>query len=259
MNAPNPADTIAAYEKAAPVARVAAGDKELRYFVPNKTCLWRVTTLNEKEPHTIAWLKSMPEGAVYLDVGANVGMYAVYAGVMRGARVFAFEPEAQNYAVLCRNLLLNDLNGRALAWCAALMDETKFDKLYLSDTSIGGSCHSFGVQVDAHLRPAEFKYAQGCTATTIDAMVAGGLIDVPHYIKIDVDGFEHKVIAGARETLRDPAVRSLIIELNSNLAEHRAVFGTLEAAGFRHDPAQFQDAQRADGFFKGVGECIFRR
>ena len=38
------------------------------------------------------------------DVGANVGMYTVFAAPTRGARVFAFEPEAQNYAMLNRNI-----------------------------------------------------------------------------------------------------------------------------------------------------------
>jgi FkbM family methyltransferase len=259
MNTAGPEETVAAYENAAPVATTRIGGRELHYATPNRACLWRVQTLLTKEPHTITWLNSMPEGSVMLDVGANVGMYTVYAGVLRGAHVFAFEPEAQNYAVLNRNLLLNNLSARAIAWCAALMDEVKFDKLYLSDTSAGGSCHSFGAQVNAHLQPASFQYAQGCVSGTIDGMIAAGAMKAPSFIKIDVDGFEHKVIAGARETLRNPALESLLVELNTNLPEHRAIIDFLASLGFRHDPGQFQDAQRADGFFKGVGECIFRR
>ena len=45
---------------------------------------------------------------------------------------------------------------------------------------------------------------------------------VPANIKIDVDGFEHKVVAGARETLTDRTVQSLLIEINPKLAEHIA-------------------------------------
>lgn len=253
------AETVGAYETTAPVVKLRVDDKKLAYYTPNRHCLGRVQTLLTKEPHTIAWLNAMPEGAVLVDVGANVGMYSIYAGVLRGARVFAFEPEAQNYAILGHNLHLNGLRERSVAWCAALMDETKFDKLYLSTTMAGGSCHSFGAQVNAHLQPKTFQYAQGCASTTLDALVAGGVVDVPTHIKIDVDGFEHKVIAGAQATLRNPAVSSLIIELNTGIPEHVALIDQLAAVGFRHDPQQFADAQRGDGFFKGVGECIFRR
>jgi FkbM family methyltransferase len=162
----------------------------------------------------------MPQGAVLLDVGANVGMYSIYAGVVRGARVFAFEPEAQNYAVLCRNIMLNDLGSRAMAWCAALSDESKFDRIYLSNSNVGGSCHSFAEPLNAYLRPHTFRFAQGSFATTIDQLVAAGTVEVPAYIKIDVDGFEHKIIKGAAATLRNPAVRSLLIEINASARTH---------------------------------------
>ena len=248
---------VKAYAESCPVATLQVGSQILRYLTPNLTCLARAQTLATKEPHTIAWLNSMPEGSVYLDVGANVGMYAVYAGVARKARVYAFEPEAQNYALLCLNLSLNAL--MAGAWCAALSDEARFDRLYLSTLMAGGSCHSFGENVDPYLKPSGARFAQGSYATTIDAMVEGGAIEVPGYIKIDVDGFEHKVIKGAAVTLKNPAVRSLLIEINPHLEEHRWIIDHLSVLGFAYDPNQFAGAARKGGFFKGVGEYVFRR
>jgi hypothetical protein len=78
-------------------------------------------------------------------------------------------------------------------------------------------------------------------------------------MKIDVDGIEPKVIAGARNTLADPAVRSLLIETNQNLEDHRQMVAELNALGFRHDPVQVARAERKDGTFEGVAEYIFRR
>ncbi len=252
-------NSVIEYENTNPSVRLSAGDHALHYLTPNRVCLHRVLTLMTKEPDTIIWLDSMPEGCVFLDVGANVGMYSVYAGVLRKANVYAFEPEAQNYALLCRNLVLNGLNAQAVAWCAALSDAMSFERIYLSDSITGGSCHSFGESVDAYLKPYDAPLSQGCYATTIDHLVNSGTMEVPTYIKIDVDGFEHKVIHGAAETLRNPAVRSLLIEINSHLPEHMAIVETLAALGFQHDPHQFEGAQRKEGLFKGVGEYVFRR
>ena len=248
---------IKAYEQGCPIATFQVDDFKLRYITPNSMCAWRVQTLHTKEPYTVAWLVGMPKGAVYLDVGANVGMYAIFAGVIRKAKVYAFEPEAQNFALLCRNLELNGLE--AGAWCAALSDVAKFDRLYLSGNQVGGSCHSFGENVDPFLKPSGARFAQGCYATTVDTMVADGAMEVPAYIKIDVDGFEHKVIQGAAETLKNPLVQSLLIEINPHLAEHRWIIDHLASLGFAHDPEQFAGAVRTDGYFKGVGEYVFRR
>ena len=82
---------------------------------------------------------------------------------------------------------------------------------------------------------------------------------MPHHIKIDVDGFEHKVIAGARAVLDNATVRSLLIETNPALDGHRTMIEELNDLGFQHDPAQVAKATRPDGPFKGMAEHIFRR
>ena len=82
---------------------------------------------------------------------------------------------------------------------------------------------------------------------------------VPTHIKIDVDGFEHKVVAGARSTLANPAVRSVLIETNQNLADHMEMVRELNDMGLMHDRAQVQRAERKEGTFKGVAEHVFRR
>lgn len=82
---------------------------------------------------------------------------------------------------------------------------------------------------------------------------------MPAHIKIDVDGFEPKIIAGARRVLTDRKVRSLLIETNQNLADHRQMVVELESLGFRFDPAQVAAAERTSGTFKGVAEYVFRR
>jgi hypothetical protein len=123
----------------------------------------------------------------------------------------------------------------------------------------GGSTHSVGEAVDYKHEPMAVGFKQGCVAFRLDDLVSSGGIPVPNHIKIDVDGIEPKVVAGAEQTLRERAVKSLLIEVNPALADHREMVETLNAIGFRHDPAQVERAARKEGPFKGVAEYIFRR
>jgi FkbM family methyltransferase len=247
------------YEKLNPRCELVHEGVPVVYATPNSATKWRVDTLFSKEPVTIEWIGGFSAGEVLIDVGANVGMYSVWAAKTRGARVFAFEPEAQNYALLNRNIALNGLEGRIVAYCAGLLDRSGFSVLNLSENVIGGSCHTVGERLDFNLRPMKPAFTQGCVAATLDELVSSGTIPCPAYIKLDVDGLEHKVIAGARATIADPAVKSLLVEINQNLAEHRRLVTELQAAGFSYDAAQVARAERKSGPFKGVAEHVFFR
>ena len=90
------------------------------FSTPNTGTRWRVETISTKEPCTLEWIAEFKPNDILVDVGANVGMYTVWAAATRGARVFAFEPEAQNYALLNRNILFNDLQRATVkAYCMA--------------------------------------------------------------------------------------------------------------------------------------------
>lgn len=256
---PRVIDAVKKYDAGMPVIGIPYKGKKLRYAMPGKTPLWRVQTLFTKEPSTIEWLEAIEPGSVLLDVGANVGMYTVFAAVISEARVYAFEPESQNYGLLCRNIVGNNLSDRVTAFCCALSDEAKFSTIHLSDFTIGGSCHSFDESVDFKLEQRKSPFIQGCFSARIDQLVADGVMPVPNHIKLDVDGFEHKVISGGSETLKKADVRSLIIEINPHLPEHRAIIDHLATFGFKYDPAQVAKAARTEGAFTGVGEYVFRR
>ncbi len=241
------------------VALTAPSGEKITFHVPNQESLWRVKTLLSKEPWTIRWLDGFRRGAVFLDVGANVGMYTIYASVVRGVKTFAFEPESQNFALLNKNIVANNLNGRVLATCAALSDHLELDRLYLSQFRIGSSCHSFGAEVGFDLKNRPSPYAQGCVSLTVDMLVDNGDIDIPNYIKVDVDGFEHKVLYGAENTLARPEVQEILIEINPGLKEHSELISWLAERGFVYDAVQAAQAARREGAFKGVGEIIFKR
>ncbi len=247
------------YERIRPVVTLMAGGMPVKYCMPNVKARWRIETLFTKEPSTIAWLNRLQPGAVLLDVGANVGMYTLWAAKTRGARVFAFEPEALNYALLNRNIFRNQVSRQVRAYCVALSDRGGLGQLHLSRFMAGGSSHSLNQQVDPFHRPALPQFTQGCVSATLDELVRDGAVEPPDHMKIDVDGFEPQVIRGAAATLRAGRTRSLLIEVNQNLPDHMQMVAEIAALGFSHDPAQVARAVRTSGSFKGCAEYVFTR
>lgn len=226
-----------------------------KFIVVNDTTKYRVDSLFIKEPVTIEWLNRMKAGEILFDIGANVGSYAIWAGA-RGAKVFAFEPASQNYDLLCRNIVLNGLSGKVTAFCAGLTDKFSLDNLFLSERSAGASCNELGESVGPNLEPRRNPNVQGCVGLRLDDLV-GGHLPQPDHLKIDVDGFEHKIIHGGMETLK--GVKSVLVEINENLAQHRELVALLVSEGFEFKAHQVDQARRLSGPFKGCAEYLFTR
>jgi FkbM family methyltransferase len=254
-----PQISLEQYEMLVPHQTVYDGPTAVIYATPNVFTKWRVDSLFTKEPDTIEWIRGFQAGEVFVDIGANVGMYTIWAAKTRGVRTFAFEPESQNYALLCRNIVMNGLAENVVAYCLALSDTASYSLLHLSQFQLGGSCHSFGEKIDHRLEPRDTKLSQGCVSATLDALVAGGVLPMPNHIKIDVDGLEHKVLAGCRSVLADQRLKSVLVEINTNLEQHRKIIADMKALGFDFSEQQVAQAQRTEGAFKGVGNYVFCR
>ena len=233
----------------------------LKYFVPNNGSLWRVKTLLTKEPATIDWLNSMSSDSVLLDVGANIGIYSIYAALVRGSKVYAFEPESQNYSSLQKNIILNEMEKKVFAFCASISDMPSINFLNLSDFvwDGAGSCNSYGEEVSFDLTPRKSDYRQGSVAINLDSFLASIAPELPTHLKVDVDGFEHKVIYGGANLLLSSRLSSICIEINKNLPEHQALIKLLSRAGFSYDPLQVSAVERRSGQFTGCAEYFFRR
>lgn len=250
--------SIQEYEKLNPHMEVSVDDKRMTFSTPNSQTAWRVDSLFKKEPDTITWLESFQKDATLYDIGANVGMYSVYAATVRAVNVLAFEPESQNFALLNKNIFANNLAGTVKAYPVALSDQVDFNSLYLSGFMAGGSCHNFGESVDFNSRPFKSEFEQGCFAIPLDTLVSDFGFPVPDYIKIDVDGLEHKVIAGAVATI-EMGVRSVLVEVNTLRQDHMELVSLMEKLGFTWSEDQVQTYIRKSGPFEGTGNFIFYR
>ncbi|MEZ5597201.1 MAG: FkbM family methyltransferase [Pseudomonadales bacterium] len=241
------------------VVKVPFDGVELLYEASNKMVVWRAQTVFSKEPDTVAWIRQFKPGEVFVDIGANVGMYTIMAAKGQGVRVFAFEPESQNYALLNRNIVYNGLHEQCVAYPLALSNEARVDRLYLSAFSLGGSCHTFGASLDFHLKERKQSFVQGCVAMPLDDLVAQGVLPQPDHVKIDVDGLEHLVMQGAASVLRSPGLKSLLVELNTHLPEHRELIALMGDLGFEFQQHQVDVAIRTEGSFQGIGNYVFFR
>ena len=71
---------------------------------------FRWYTFKTKEPETIHFIDNfIQERDVFFDIGANVGIFSVYAGKkFENINIFSFEPEISNLAILKENIICND-------------------------------------------------------------------------------------------------------------------------------------------------------
>jgi FkbM family methyltransferase len=178
-------------------------------------------------------------------------MYTIYAAVMRNAQVYAFEPEALNYAELNKNIFLNDLHGQVLAYCLALSDVDKTDRLLLSDFGLGISYHDF--EENSWTEDKEFapdwkvsrhdRRPQGCIGRRIDSLLADGL-PVPDHIKIDVDGLEHRVVGGMLEMLQQPQLKTVLMEVNFDNRKNLDAIDKMTALGWKYSWDQLRINRR---------------
>ena len=111
---------------------------EMCFSVPNELNHFRATTFSTKEPETLEWIDQLPEKCVFWDIGANVGLYTVYAALRKKCHVIAFEPSVFNLELLSRNLHLNQLQQQVVILPLALSDKMGSNLLRMTSTEWGG-------------------------------------------------------------------------------------------------------------------------
>jgi len=172
---------------------------------------------------------------VFWDIGANVGVFSLYAAIRKPVSVVSFEPLAANFHVLSRNIHLNQLGDRISAYCIALSGQTQLGVLNIASPLMGASLSQFGEPGEmSRYWGGQAGATHGMVGFTIDDFITQFDPPFPNHLKIDVDGLELAILEGARCTLRDPRMRSVLVELSLNRQdEHESAVQVLEEAGFR--------------------------
>ncbi|PIQ84441.1 MAG: hypothetical protein COV75_02180 [Candidatus Omnitrophica bacterium CG11_big_fil_rev_8_21_14_0_20_63_9] len=193
---------------------------------------------NIKEPETLDWIdRSLRSGEVLFDVGANIGIFAIYAALRHpGARVVAFEPEYANLHLLRDNVVYNHLHDQIDIYSIALGNRTGVSRLHLQDFTPGAALHTESPQVLELTRTNKpvIGWEGICTVTLDGFCEETGM--TPNCLKLDVDGTEPEILEGASRTLRSPALRSIIVEMGDDQHIRAACTRLLEAAGLHRIP-----------------------
>jgi FkbM family methyltransferase len=138
---------------------------------------------------------NLKQGQVFVDIGANIGYYAVVASrlVGRSGIVFAFEPDPLNFRRLLHNLRLNNCaNVRALQM--AVSDHKGKIRLFISKDD--ASEHS--------TYPVSGRSSITVDGTDLDSYLVRSSVD---FVKIDVEGYEPAVFKGMRRILKNPKIK----------------------------------------------------
>jgi FkbM family methyltransferase len=189
------------------------GGATFRMLVSNDWERFRVDTVATKEPETVEWiLENFRAGDTLFDIGANVGIYSILAASWnREGTVVAVEPMPANFTRLCQNAEVNALQNLD-PYCVAVADRTGLGTFNYASLSEGSSMHSIGASGATEQFGETVVFRSGIGLVTLDDLA--GVAGAPSLIKIDVDGGEDDVLAGADGVLRDPALRSVLVEFN---------------------------------------------
>lgn len=194
---------------------VAHNGVKLSFITPNRLCKWRAETFSSKEPETLEWIDSFKDNSIFWDIGANIGIYSVYAALKKKSNTWAFEPSVFNLEILARNIFLNKLNAKINIVPVAMSDKTGTSSMRMTSTDWGGALSTFGhdkLGWDGKIVKEVFSY--NTIGFTMDKAAKFLKIPKPDYVKIDVDGIEHFILYGGVDVFN--SVKSILIEVNDD-------------------------------------------
>ena len=229
----------------------------LQFTAPNRINKFRAKSFASKEPETLDWIDQLPEGCTLWDVGANVGLYSIYAAKKRECRVVAFEPSVFNLELLARNLFLNGLQSRVSLVPLALSDKLEQSQLRMTTTEWGGALSSFRQNFGWDGQALDQIFSFPTLGISMDEGISLLRLPDPDFIKMDVDGIEHMILRGGVGVLS--RIHGILVEINDGFEEQgKEAEQILKAAGLRRQ-AKLHAPMIADSAFAEVYNQIWVR
>lgn len=157
---------------------------------------------------------------VFFDVGACIGEYSVWLA-HKGYRCFAFEPVYESYEMTTKNIALNKLQNKVMAFNYGLGDKHSIEHFKLHPINPGASR-----RVDR-----ETEYTKKFEISTLDDVYE--TLDLKPstniLVKIDIEGMEVEMLKGAEHFLKHFSNITLIIE--EKITGSQQIMDTLNAFG----------------------------
>ena len=213
-------------------------NNDVYFFAPNQLITWRVDTLFSTEPETIEWIDSFEkkDDLIFWDIGANIGLYSIYNSIKnKSSSTIAFEPSTSNLRVLSRNISINKLENLIKIFPIPLTNkENKFLLMKEGEFMEGAALNTFGETFNFEGKEFKEKMNYKVIGTKINYLIDNKILEIPDYIKIDVDGIEQLIIEGANKHRKNKKIKSLSIEINENFTDQfHNVLKTMEENQFK--------------------------
>lgn len=173
-------------------------------------------------------------GDTVVDGGANIGLYARFLVAHGAGAVIAFEPWGENLPLLSRNLELGGITERVTVMGCALSERDGIAAFQVDDVQTTSGTLDEVTQGKPSEGRSNLRMAPRLTSVScrrLDSMLESGELPPPAVIKLDVEGAEALVLAGAVKCLERHAPR-LVIELHG-AAVARQVMRFIGALGYR--------------------------
>jgi FkbM family methyltransferase len=178
------------------------------------------------------------KGDLFVDIGAHWGLFTLQAATHPAGEieVISFEPELVNALILTENIAKNNLTEIVTVVCAACGHQFDLAPLTTNST-MGHSIRGVGLPPNAIRGPTKWV-----PLITLDGALAH-LQKEPEQrvvLKIDAEGFEPQIIAGAKSLLRSGRVALIIWEYGDAFVEGRErgaiveMVAFMDECGFRH-------------------------
>lgn len=186
------------------------------------------------------------ENDIFFDVGANIGIFSIYAAVRKNAKVYAFEPEYSNLSILKENILKNSLKNNIHPYSIAIGKNNHITNLHVADITPGAAVSSIS---DKDLKTTDegfnVVWKEGIVEMKIDD-ICKQLNIIPNMLKIDTDGNEKNVLIGAENTLKSSQLKCIIMEKPSNKENLKYSYEFLNKNGFE----EINISQARNSFWK---------
>jgi FkbM family methyltransferase len=181
--------------------------------------MWELTQLEE-----LATVATQHKADCFIDVGANTGFYSVMFAVKDlTERIIAFEPDPGNFARLMANLDANGLTRRIECVPLALGDAASDVTLY---EGAKGNRGESTIAVPEQT-PQEVKFTVRQARFDDLYAIAGQTL----IVKMDVEGYEFRALAGMERTLRD---NRCYLQVEHYGEQHEQLKAQLAAYGYRY-------------------------
>ncbi len=162
---------------------------------------------------------------VIVDIGANIGIFSIFAALKTKNKIFAFEPFPENFEFLKHNIKRNNLNNISVN-CLAVSDKDGTEKLYISEISGGHLLFD-------HNKKGELNRYVEVPSKTLETIIKENSLKKINFLKMDCEGSEGQILNATPSSCFE-IIEKIAIEFHDNVSSlnHDEIINLLENCGF---------------------------